>query len=82
VEFPSRYYVLLFVGGCGDYSGVFCLSVEMYERVEYGSVDGFNAVAMKWYFSITYMMLSAGWCWCHAQGLLCGPLCIVTVRHC
>jgi hypothetical protein len=38
VEFPSRYYVLLFY--CGDYRGVFRLSVKMYERVEYGSVDG------------------------------------------
>jgi hypothetical protein len=81
MEFPSRYYVLLFVEGCGDNSGAFRLTVKMYERVEYGSLDGFSAIAMKWYFNITYMM-SVGWCWCHAQGSLCAPLCIVTVTHC
>jgi hypothetical protein len=31
VEFPSRCYLLLFVGGWGDYSGKFRLSVKIYE---------------------------------------------------
>jgi hypothetical protein len=47
VDILFRYCVLLFVGGCGDYSGVFHLSVKMYERVEYGSVNVFSAIVMK-----------------------------------
>jgi len=60
-------------GVCGNYSGLVCLPVKMYERVKYGNVYRFNSYCYEWCLSTTYILV----CLLAGAGVMPGGRCVV-----